>query len=178
MGLKGQKKGPSSLGGAAALLERYKYVGLVVLLGAVLLLWPETAGTASPGEGGTMGATESAFDLEAMERKLADTLSGIEGAGEVRVVLSVKNSAKSVLAEDKRAVVEETGRETTLETVVISTGSGSQSPVLVEQVYPEFRGALVVCGGGDEVNVRLKLVEAVSALTGLGTDKICVCKGK
>ena len=64
------------------------------------------------------------------------------------------------------------------ETVVISSGSGTQETVLVQQVYPRFQGALVVAEGGGNPTVRLNLTEAVAALTGLGADKISVCKGK
>lgn len=67
-------------------------------------------------------------------------------------------------------------RET--QTVVVSAGSGKQETVLVQQVYPTFQGALVVATGGGDPAVRLKLTEAVAALTGLGADKISICKGK
>ena len=36
---------------------------------------------------------------------------------------------------------------------------------------------LVVCAGGGDPQVRLRLVEAVSALTGLGSDRISICEG-
>ena len=62
--------------------------------------------------------------------------------------------------------------------VVISAGSGVEGTVTLQQLSPQFQGALVVCSGGGEPTVQLRLVEAVSALTGLGADKISVCKGK
>ena len=62
------------------------------------------------------------------------------------------------------------------QTVVISTGSGEET-VLITQKYPTFQGALVVCRGGDDPVVQLTLTRAVSALTGLGSDRITVCKG-
>lgn len=163
-----------------ALLERYKYVLLVIFLGAVLLLWPEAEEKKTDLQvGATVDTTScTSFDLTEMEEKMARTLSQIEGTGEVQVLLTVKNSARNILAEDRTVQMQEGRGEQEVETVVISTGSGSQAPVLVEQVFPEFQGALIVSGGGDQIQVRLKLVEAVSALTGLGTDKICVCKGK
>ena len=43
--------------------------------------------------------------------------------------------------------------------------------------YPVFQGALVVCEGADQAQVRLAMTQAVSALTGLGTDRITICKG-
>ena len=40
----------------------------------------------------------------------------------------------------------------------------------------EFTGAVVVCRGADDPAVRLRIVEAVSAFTGLGTNRIVVQK--
>ncbi len=62
--------------------------------------------------------------------------------------------------------------------VVVAAGSGAQDTVLVQQFYPRFQWALVVATGGGDPAVRLKLTEAVAALTGLGADKISICKGK
>ena len=42
--------------------------------------------------------------------------------------------------------------------------------------YPRFQGALIVCEGADSAAVRLRLLEAVSAVTGLSTDRITVVK--
>jgi len=161
-------------------LEQYKFILLVILVGALLLLWPEqeTVSVLPQKESRETTITSESFQLGSMEAKMSETLSKIEGAGEVSVLLTVKNSSRKVLAEDRNAVLREDSSEKSTETVVISAGSGSEEPVLLEQIYPEFQGALVVCSGGDEVNVRLKIVEAVSALTGLGADKICICKGK
>lgn len=160
------------------ILDTYKYVLLVVLVGIVLLVMPmqkteQKAETAQRAERKTSG-----FDLEKMERKLSAALSQVEGAGEVTVVLTVQNSSRQVLAQDGKTTQKEGASERTAETVVVSKGSGTQEPVLVEQIYPDFQGALVICTGGEDAAVRLKLVEAVSALTGLGADKISICKGK
>ena len=57
-------------------------------------------------------------------------------------------------------------------------GSGSQETVTVQEIYPRYQGALLVCAGGDDPTVRLQLTEAMSALTGLGADKISISQGK
>ena len=49
--------------------------------------------------------------------------------------------------------------------------------VVTRETYPQYRGALVVCEGGGNDAVRLQVVSAVSALTGLGADKISICQG-
>ena len=163
----------------AAALEKYKFVLLVLLAGVLLLALP------LPGGGGTEAAGEEApalagadFDLEDLERRMEAALSRVEGAGEVSVVLTLRSGTRQVLAQDissARAGEEETEERTT---VVVSAGSGREEAVALQQVYPQFQGALVVCAGGDDPGVQLKLMEAVSALTGLGSDKISICKGR
>lgn len=164
------------------LLGKYKYVLLVILAGAALLLWPsarEGPVQAPPAETATAGAEED-FSVSALEEKLSQTLSKIQGAGDVTVMLTVQGGSRRVLAVDEKSARKaDGGSETQSTTVVVSSGSGAgNDPVLVQQLYPRFQGALVVCSGGENAGVRLKLMEAVSALTGLGADKISICKGK
>ena len=49
---------------------------------------------------------------------------------------------------------------------------------LPQQLYPTYQGAVVVCEGAGSSTVRLAVVNAVSVLTGLSSDKISVVKWK
>jgi len=158
-------------------LGRYKYMLLIILAGVILLLLPAAKGDSGGGQP-LSGAGEEDFSVEALEEKLATTLSKIEGAGQVEVMLTVESGMKRVLAQDGSMEQDGTAVQRESQTVVVSTGSGTQETVLVQQIYPQFQGALVVAGGGDDPTVRLELTEAVAALTGLGADKISICKGK
>lgn len=161
---------------AAELFQKYKYVLLVIAAGIVLLLLP-LGGEENPVSGGTESQNENSeetFRVEEMERRLEEALSRVDGAGEVTVVLTVKSGARQILAQDSSR----SGEESSTSTVVISTGSGTEDAVVLQQVYPQYQGALVVCPGGGDPAVCLKLVDAVSALTGLGADKISICKSK
>ena len=155
---------------------KYKYVLLVALVGAVLLLWPSGEKT----DKSATDARESGdlFRVEELEEKLEKALSQVEGAGKVTVVLTLEESAKQVLAQDEEGTwgANETRRDTS--TVLLGRGSGLQEVVPLQEIGPRYRGALVVAEGGDLPQVRLALCQAVSALTGLGADKISICKGK
>lgn len=148
--------------------QRYRLVWLVILAGLFLLQLPsgEKAQTPEP------ETIQTGFDLTAMEDRLAQALSRIDGAGEVTVVLTVREGTRQILAQDRGREEGET------ETVVIARGSSTQETVTVQELYPAFQGALLVCPGGDDPAVRLKLTEATSALTGLGANKISISKGK
>lgn len=160
------------------LLERYKWVLLVIALGLTLLALP--GGREKPlAKGQEQAAASSEFDLAVVEAKFAKALSEIKGAGEVTVVLSIKTGTRQLLAEDNASTEGKDGREEKTTTVVLSKGSGMEEAVKLQEIYPQFQGALIISDGGDNPVVRLKLTEATAALTGLGTDKISICnRGK
>ena len=62
------------------------------------------------------------------------------------------------------------------ETVVLGSGAGAEV-VVTHSRYPRFVGALIVCEGGDRADVQLNVTQAVSALTGLSSDRITVVRG-
>lgn len=157
-------------------LNQYKYVFLVILVGVVLLLLPNFSGSGNkdaPTTQANMPETAAEFDLAAMEQKLADAISEIAGAGKARVVLTLKSSARQIVAQDESS----SEKENSSTTVVVNKGTGVQDAVVLQQVYPQYQGALIICPGGGNAAVKLKVTEAVAAVTGLGAARISVCKG-
>ena len=108
-----------------------------------------------------------------MDQELAHILSQIQGAGEVRVLLTETSGAQTVYQTDVD------GAQDRHEKTVIITGADRSQAGLVQQVIPpKYMGAIVVCHGADNATVRLAIVEAVSKVTGLGADRISVLKMK
>lgn len=85
------------------------------------------------------------------------------------MVLTLAGGPRQVLAQDVDQATER-GQERR-ETVVVSRGVRGQEAVAVQEVSPEYQGALLVCPGGGDPTVRLQLTQAVAALTGLGPIK-------
>lgn len=159
------------------LWDRFRYVLLVLAAGVLLLLLPLDGGgegREAPAQEALQEALQEAFSLEEFEEKLSDTLSQIQGAGEVRAVLSLKGGSRQVLAQDTQRGAD---GDASAATVTLSQGGGSQTVVPLQTLAPQFQGALVVCPGGNDPEVRLRITRAVSALTGLGSDRISVCPG-
>lgn len=151
-------------------VRKYQYVLLVLLVGVLLLAWPTSEKTAEK-TGGNAANEAVSFDLTALEKELAQTLSQIQGVGKTTVLLTLSDGGRRMLAQNED--IGETNRETT--TVILSGGAREQSVVTVELIYPTFQGALVVCDGGGSSAVRLAVVQAVEALTGLQAGQISVC---
>ena len=59
---------------------------------------------------------------------------------------------------------------------VLLDGGDREETVVTQTAYPTYRGALVVCQGGDRADVKLAVTAAVSALTGLPSDRVTVAK--
>lgn len=160
-------------------LEKYKFILLALVAGLLLLLLPTSPGGGTQSAASESGnAAEFAFSVDELEEKLEATLSKIDGAGEVTVALTLRTGARQVLAQDVAVSDRDGDSSEERTTVVISGGSGREEAVALQQLAPQFQGAVVVCPGGDDPTVQLRLAEAVSDLTGLGADKISICKGK
>ncbi|MCL2030552.1 MAG: hypothetical protein FWG93_03315 [Oscillospiraceae bacterium] len=160
---------------AARGLGKYKVILPVILLGLLMILWPSSGKTPEAAD-----VSYAPFPLRETEQSLEAALGAIAGAGQVKVMLTLKTDMTLVLQEDvkqRNDVREEGAASTSLterEAKTVLTGGSSGRPVVIRRVYPEFRGALVVCEGGADPRVRLAVVQAVSSLTGLGSDKITV----
>ena len=152
------------------ILNRYKYVLLVALLGAALLLWPARP---KPAEGSGPQTGGSASTAE-MEQAMEAILAKISGVGRVDVMLTLQSGSELVLAQDTTLRYSGSAQAPDDYQRSSDTVSDSGGVVVTQEVYPKYRGALVVCDGGGSDAVRLEVVAAVSALTGLGSDRITV----
>ena len=180
----GEREGRRAAAGIGAALVKYKYVLLVLLAGVVCMAWPSGKDRSEPAEGsaGTPApAVSERQEISQLQKEMEEILGRIEGVGELRLMLTLDRGTSKALAQD--AALSYSGLPTdpedysrSTDTVVLSKSGSGESVVVVHETYPQFRGALVVCQGGGDPAVRLSVIEAVSALTGLGSDRISVVK--
>ena len=156
---------------AGVLLRKYRYALLVLLVGAVLLLWSSDN---TPDQG---SAAAAQTDQVTVTEELTKILSQIRGVGRVEVMLSVAVGQETIYVYDEDVRTGESG--TTKKDTVIITDKDRNESGLIKVVIPEqYLGAVVVCEGADQPAVKLAVVEAVSRATGLGADRITVQKMK
>lgn len=153
---------------------KYKYALLVALIGVILLAWPGWKPKELDSPSSSVAQTEG--DWEAMEERMRAILSQIDGVGSLELMLTVESTGRQEYAMDtelsysgQTAAPDDYSRRT--ETVVVA-----DSPVVARSISPAYRGALVVCEGGGNAEVKLAVTEAVSSLTGLSADRITVVK--
>lgn len=150
------------------LLKQYRYGVLVLLIGLGLMLLPAETDTTEAVESVSRAAPES------VQEQLEKILSQVEGAGNVRVMLTESAGEITVYQQD----TDRSGDSLKQETVVISDADRTENGMVAQVIPACYQGAIVVCQGGDRASIRLAIVEAVSSVTGLSSDKITVLKMK
>ncbi len=153
------------------LVKKNGPVILVLLLGLILMLWPQKK-EAAPASASQQEQTED------LEEKLEAILALVEGAGETRVLLSLEIGEQTVFQADETSSTQEDRQEKKSVTVTVTDGSRQQQGLVRQVASPTYRGAVVVCRGGDDPRVKLSVVEAVSGVTGLPSNQITVLKMK
>jgi stage III sporulation protein AG len=160
---------------AGEFLQKYKLAFFVLLLGLVLLLLPQKKKDAAPAASLEPVQTQTAA---ADEERLAALLGQMDGVGRVSVMLSIDSSEQSVYQSDSKSTSGQSGTSQEHTTVLTSQSGSGQEPVVIKKIYPTYRGAVIVCQGAGSAAVRLAVIQAVSGLTGLGSDQIAVVKMK
>lgn len=127
--------------------------------------------------------------VAALEKKLKEVLSKVDGVGKVEVMITLKSSAEKVVEKDipnTRSEVTETDSEggeritkestSTETTVYVQEENGGSSPYVIKELEPKIGGVIVIAeGGGNPVAAR-NISEAIMALFEVEVHKIKVMK--
>jgi len=116
-----------------------------------------------------------------LEQRLEELLSSVEGAGRVRVMLTVSRGREIVLANthniDNSSTRETDSAggtrdiETTREQeayVIIRTADGSEAPLVLAELEPTIEGVAIVAEGGNCIVVANNLIRLTAAALGIG----------
>ena len=152
-------------------LGKYKFVLLILCLGLIFIFLP----TGSSGKTAAEPIKQHKDESYISQEELAEILSKIEGAGRVEVMLSVASSSKTDYQSDKDGSASASERSTT---VTISDSDRNETGLITKTDAPVYRGAIIVCDGANNPSVQLSVINAVSNITGLGTNQISVLKMK
>ncbi len=154
-------------------IKKYRYVGIVLMAGLVLMVLPTSTNNTQ-----TQGSLHNeTTQTESISDSLAQILTKIDGAGKVEVLLSIAQGQQTIYQTDNTYSGSENSA-TKSDTVIITDSQRNQRG-LIEQINPpKYQGAIIVCQGAESASVRLAIVNAVSNITGLGTDRISVLKMK
>ncbi|MDE6427096.1 MAG: hypothetical protein K2K89_13325 [Ruminococcus sp.] len=149
--------------------------GLIfIMLSAIIPDGKDTEMTEYSSEHGVYSAESFRIDTE---KRLEEFLSSIEGAGDVKVCITVATDQRYIYATEGRR--NQSGNTTEEEKKYVIIGNGSEKTALVETVQPPaITGAVVACSGYESPAVQEQIYKATSAALGISTGQIYVTKLK
>lgn len=152
-------------------IKKYKVIILFLCIGLVLITLP----TGNKEKENDLPDTHPLETTAISQDDLASKLSKIDGAGRVEVLLSVEYSSQNDYQMNTDSSTSSGNRSNT---VTVSDAQRNESGLVRKTCAPIYRGAIVICEGADDPSVRYSVVNAVSNITGLRSDKISVLKMK
>lgn len=150
-------------------IRKFRPVLIVILAGILLMCF---TGTGESPE----SETQQPPQTPDFEQRLEKILSCIQGAGNVRVLLSQDSGELTVYQSDEDR--SGTGGDYHRDTVVISDRDRQELGLVRQIIPPKYRGAVVLAQGADNPKVELAIKEAVRSAAGLTADKVTVLKMK
>ena len=134
----------------------------------------------------TKSVSSNLSEEELLQVNLENILSNINGAGNVKAMITYIESSEVVAMYNESnniSTTEETDAEGGVRTieqidkskeVVYTEESGTKVPVTEKVIKPKIEGAIILAEGANNASVKNNIVLAVEAVTGLSTHKIQV----
>ena len=154
-------------------IKKNRYVVLILIAGIVLMCLPT-------------GRKDNTDEIESLpiekevsvEDRLSQILSQVDGAGEVQVFLTIASGEQTIYQTNDTLSHNDESENTQISTVTVTDSKRNELGLIRQINPPMYQGAIIVCRGADSSAVRLAVVDAVSKVTGLSSDKISVMKMK
>lgn len=153
-------------------IKKYRYMIAVFLIGLMLMILPDNSKEIKSEVAVTVPQNKS------LQESLAEILSQIDGAGDTKVLLTVKAGEKMIYQTDTDSTDSDTTSTLRSETVLITDSSREGCGLIQQVISPVYQGAVVLCQGADHAAVRLAIVDAIANTTGLPSNQITVLKMK
>lgn len=120
-------------------------------------------------DGDVPAVSTADFDTSLIEEKVEDLCGRVDGVGQVSVMITADAVAQKLYAKNSQFNSDYSKTEyVTVSGELLPTGEKAMT----------VRGVAIVCEGGDDVGVKLKLTELVCALFDIGADRVSVVGGK
>lgn len=149
---------------------------IILIIGVILLLFP--VGTKTEKEI-PQEETHETYRVET-ERNLKRILSKVKGVGGVEVFVTFENYGEAVYA--KNGAGEENGEKGAKEFsdnyVLKNDAGGGESPLVVKKETPRIAGVLVVAQGANDPVLKMQIISAVRAVTGVKAHRVEVLEKK
>ncbi len=169
--------------------KKLQYLAILLIVIVILAIYFSSSGNPASQEPISQTEQVSQTGASSIEEKLQETLSKIEGAGHVQVMITYESSSEivpaiSVDTQTSTTMDESENGSSTIKTentqseIVTVNGSNGNNALVLKENSPPVKGVIVVAEGADDIGVKLNLLSAVETILNVSPDQVDVYKMK
>ncbi len=126
---------------------------------------------------------------KSLEESLENIVSGINGAGKAKVMITFEGTSETVYATEEKknneASEDKSGDDVTRKKesndcekkfITVKDCDGGEKALAVTELEPKIKGAVVICQGGDDPIVKNRITEAVTTALNINSSRVCITK--
>lgn len=125
--------------------------------------------------------------VEQLEQRLTDMVESIDGAGKCRVMVTLENGVEYVYANEQSTTSDRmedhsehsdktTIRDDSESSYVIVNATDGRQGLLVTEIQPTVRGVVIVCEGGENEQIKERIMDTVATVLNITSSRVCVTK--
>lgn len=134
--------------------------------------------------------TETKIDIKKYtsetELKLKQMLEKVDGVGNCDVMLTVETGIEYVYATeqtidnntvkniDSNYEKNEAKTNEKEKLIIVNDGNGGEKALIKKEIQPKIQGVAIICDGGSSAIVKSRVIDAVTTLLNITSDKVCV----
>lgn len=161
--------------------HRYRWIIAIGLCGMVLIALSSLLGGGGEETPTASTPSDTAAYAAALEVRLAEMVSSIDGAGAAKVMVTLENGVEYIYASEEKSNSDHTenGAQVSVSddsqktVVTIDAGSGKEG-LLVTEIQPTVRGVVVACEGATDPQVTALVTAAVRTALDITEKRVCV----
>lgn len=157
-------------------IRKDKKLLLIIVLGLSGMLLILLSGTGQNKKENTDDSLDMIQTVEKrMTKELEELIRTVDGAGRVKVMITVDSLEERIVAVNENSKAEEDSYENIKEYVIIEE-SGNQDGLTLKIITPVIRGVGITCEGASSSVVKQEITRLVSATLGISQSRIQVTK--
>ena len=158
-----------------------KKIKIIVAMGLIAIILIASSSMLQPKNSKSADKEAEAFDYssysEETEKRLTEIISAIDGVGECEVMITFEYTGENIYAKDSENKSDDTSQSSSDQYVLYDSQNGEKA-LLIKEKYPTVQGVGIVCSGGDNTQVREAIINTVTSLFNISTNRVSVSKIK
>ncbi len=171
--------------------KKVKIIVLIGLIGMALICLSEcnAGGDGNISDTASLaGGVSNSQYVADLETRLVSLIQSIDGVGKAQVMVTLEQSTEYVYEKQEKQSLDESHdssgenseksavRQDYETNTILVDGENGKEALLTKQMEPVVKGVVVVCQGGENVSVKNKVIQAVTTVLNLSSNRVFVTK--